>query len=71
MEASGEVGQLVEAPRSVARPSGGAGAESWHGALAVVPYLNLQLVRPIANGHVRVAGTRVLERIRQASWTMR
>ena len=33
---------------------------------AVVPYLNLQLVRPIANGHVRVAGMRVLECIRQA-----
>ena len=54
------------APRIAARPSGGAGPESWHGALAVVPYLNPQLVRPIANGHVRVAGKRVLERIRQA-----
>src|SRR4029453_14348919 len=34
--------------------------------LAVVPPLNRQLVRPIANGHVRVAGMRMLERIRQA-----
>ena len=42
------------------------GAESWRGALAVVPYLNFQLVRPIANGHVRVARTRALERIPQA-----
>ena len=32
-------------------------------APAVVPYFDLQLVRPIANGHVRVAGMRVLERV--------
>ena len=35
-------------------------------ARAVVPYLDLQLVRPIANGHVRVAGMRVLQCVRQA-----
>ena len=33
---------------------------------AVVPYLNLQLVRPVTNDHVRVAGMRVLECVRQA-----
>jgi hypothetical protein len=33
---------------------------------AVVPYLDLQLVRSIANSHVRVAGTCVLEGVRQA-----
>jgi hypothetical protein len=35
-------------------------------ALAVVAYLDLQLVRPIADDHVRVAGVRVLERVCQA-----
>ena len=35
-------------------------------ALAVVAYLDLQLVLPIADGHVGVAGARVLESVRQA-----
>ena len=36
------------------------------GALAVVADLDLQLVGPVADGHVRVAGARVLERVGQA-----
>ena len=35
-------------------------------AVAVVPHLDPQLVRPVADDHVRVAGVRVLQRVGQA-----
>jgi len=36
------------------------------GALAVVAHLDLQLVGAVAHRHVRVAGVRVLERVRES-----
>jgi hypothetical protein len=67
METSGEVGQLVEAHRQ-AQPGRAAMREQKAGTVPspLSRTSNLQLVRPIANGHVRIAGMRVLERIRQA-----
>ena len=35
-------------------------------ALAVIAHFDLQLVRPVADGHIRMAGARVLERVGQA-----
>src|SRR5205823_10347388 len=35
-------------------------------ALAVVAYLDVQLVGPVADGHFSIAGARVLERVGQA-----